>query len=61
MTIIRVTSILIIILCLRSSLYTTFRKNILIVFLGGKEQRRILPVGPLESSLLCNRMMLVTD
>jgi len=56
---IRVTNILVIILRLRSSLYTTIRKRFLLVFLGGKKQRRILRVSPFESAILCHWMMLV--
>ena len=61
MTNVRVTNILVIILCLRSSLYTTFRKRDLVLFVRGKEQRRIHPVAPSESFILCHWMMSVTD
>jgi hypothetical protein len=30
-------------------------------FLGGKEQRRILPVGPFENAILWHWMTTVTD
>jgi hypothetical protein len=59
MTTIRVKSILVIIACLGSSLYTTFRKRDLVF--RRKKQRRNLPVGPFESAIFGHWMTIVTD
>jgi hypothetical protein len=52
---------LVIILGLKSLLIHSISKKSSGFVLGGKEQRRILPIGPFESAIFWHWMAIVTD